>query len=405
MLLLLICGDNTHQIELDENEDMSTLYQMVSAETNLPLENLSVKRVDVEVTGRIGTTLIANGLKNNDILTVTRQQPTSAAPRISMYDIRGDILPQDLLALCAEHPHLVQQFTSADPELGAMLAMNDVAKLRNFQMVRAMGMHKVKHERRQAELAIFADPDNEENQKKIAEKIRLESVQANMELAMEEMPEAFGSVVMLYIETEINGKPIKAFVDSGAQMTIMTARMAENLNLMRLLDTRYHGEARGVGTAKILGKIHMTQMKCGSSFFPVSVTVMENSDVDFLLGLDMLRRHRCLIDLSENCLRMEGSAGIESVPFLPEHEIPKKNRENSLPPVPPPSAGESKSSVDDSAAAQNTTTDGNCASSSESGGGVAELVAMGFSEEEAQRALQACDNNLQQAANLLSSSR
>lgn len=41
---------------------------------------------------------------------------------------------------------------------------------------------------------------------------------------------------------------MKSFVDSGAQSTIMSAACAERCGLMRLVDRRFHGEARGVSS-------------------------------------------------------------------------------------------------------------------------------------------------------------
>jgi hypothetical protein len=68
---------------------------------------------------------------------------------------------------------------------------------------------------------------------------------------------------------------------------------AKTCGLERLLDYRFSGLAKGVGSAKILGRIHLAQMKISRSYLPCTFTILDDiGRLDILFGLDMLRRHR-----------------------------------------------------------------------------------------------------------------
>ncbi|MES1922082.1 hypothetical protein MHBO_003600 [Bonamia ostreae] len=92
--------------------------------------------------------------------------------------------------------------------------------------------------------------------------------------------------------------------------------MAAKTGLLRIVDRNFGGLAKGVGVARILGRIHITTVKIGNCVLPCSISVIDSDGVDFLLGLDMLKRHLIEIDLRKKVLRI----GNEEIGFVPKEQ-------------------------------------------------------------------------------------
>jgi DNA damage-inducible protein 1 len=206
------------------------------------------------------------------------------------------------------------------PTLAEAIRANDVPKVQELLTESAKRRAEAETRRRR----LLANPDDPETQRMIEEEIQLQNVEALRQNAMEHMPESFGSVVMLYVNVRVNGHDLKAFVDSGAQMTIMSQGCAERCGMMRFVDRRFQGMAVGVGSQKIVGRVHMYALEIAGDHLPTSFSILEQQPMDMLLGLDMLRRHQCVIDLRENRLII-GTTG-STTPFLSEADIPKSER-------------------------------------------------------------------------------
>ena len=294
------------------------------------------------------TSLKDVGIVDGDLVTAT-PRPIQAAPQTQTLSQTQSAEPVNLSPEVAARMEELRQHilshqgtrTQFEQQAGAEFTRDgsDLNTILNDPSLFARKWQDLEQRRRQemnrlaAEEARLDSDVNEENQKEIMRRIQQEQIRADLEKVLEDNPEMLGSVTMLYISVEVNGRPVKAFVDSGAQTTILSPACAEACGIMHLIDDRFAGIARGVGTARILGRIHKAMLKIGSpdtgyDDVPCSFTVMEGKGVDMLLGLDMLKRYQADISLRQNSLVFPNGV---KIPFLPEHEIPKDKWDDAGP--------------------------------------------------------------------------
>ncbi|KAF9353298.1 DNA damage-inducible protein 1 [Mortierella sp. AD094] len=385
--ILTDTGD-IHTIEVDSQMELENIKALLEADCNIPAEDQVLIHNNVELQDP-KSTLEANNVAPDDILTLQRRskKPRTATNVTSIGGgagaragagsgsavhpgqiAQGGGGPHDAEQIrqhIITNPSMLRQLLETQPELAAA-AQNDPNRF--HEMIRELDV-----QRRSAEMArmqeinqLNADPFDMEAQRRIEEAIRLENVAANMEAAMEYNPESFGRVTMLYIDAEVNGHPVKAFVDSGAQATIMSPECAEACGIMRLVDKRFAGIARGVGVAKILGRVHSAQIRVGKSLFlACSFTIMEGKGVDLLFGLDMLKRHQASIDLKKDCLIINDT----EIRFLSEHELPGSAKDNpELTPEELAAIGKSEAEVAGSSSSASATTSSTAQTSASNSG-------------------------------------
>ncbi|THH27645.1 hypothetical protein EUX98_g6548 [Antrodiella citrinella] len=295
-------------VEIDPDMELENVMALLEAESGIPIAEQSIHYEGRDLSNPKAT-MKECGVGDQAMLLLRRK-----------VSVAGRTLEQDAEMMRFQvlgDPALMRQLQQTNPEI-AQAAQNDPARFAEL-----LGQTRQRHVEAEAEVArLEADPFDIESQRRIEEAIRQQAVMENLEHAMEYSPESFGRVTMLYIPVEVNGHPVKAFVDSGAQSTIMSPECAEACGIMRLIDKRFEGIARGVGTARIFGRVHSAQLKLADIHLACSFTIMEGRDVDLLFGLDMLKAHQACIDLGKNVLRIQD----REVKFLAEHELPDKAR-------------------------------------------------------------------------------
>eukprot|EP00177_Eucheuma_denticulatum_P005755 GFKZ01010501.1.p1 GENE.GFKZ01010501.1~~GFKZ01010501.1.p1 ORF type:complete len:412 (-),score=49.93 GFKZ01010501.1:802-2037(-) len=404
-LTLLLDSGTTVLIQVSPDAPMSTLALIIHSETSIPPSQQDVRHngLPLRTTGTVSDA----GLSSGDLITASRKTSATSAttPTRPAQQTNG------AMSFLQSNPALLNRIREINPDLHRRILQGDSSALPLLRELFGIpggdaasgGAGSVG-----TGAGSFVDPMSADAQRAIEERIRQENVMQNMETAMEVNPESFGSVVMLFVDCKVNSVDgVKAFVDSGAQATIISKECAERCNILRLLDARFAGMAHGVGTAKIYGRIHFALLTLGSEVFEVSFTVMDavGGEYDMLLGLDMLRKHRASIDLASDCLRI----GTTRVPFLAEKDIPKRmlagTKERMEQQARREAATGAPVSTGQASGERVARSAQRSVGSGVDQGAVSRLVEMGFQRAEVEEALRDSNGNAERAAAILTGKR
>ncbi|KAI5962292.1 DDI1 [Candida pseudojiufengensis] len=306
-------------IDVPESLSLPDFKAYLQAETNIEPKDQHLK-FNSKTLDSDNKTLQELGIVNNDLIVMNkkaqpRPQIQQSQPPSNQVHERIEMVRQQVLT----DPQALNNMRMAQPSL--YNAVNDPIQFRNLMVEQVKEEQRETSSNQQELLRLQQDPDNPENQKRILELIQQEAIEENMKLAWDISPESFTSVNMLHLKLKINGVEQIAMVDSGAAMTTISSEIAEKCGISRLVDKRFQGQAVGVGTQNIGGKIHSVPIEIAGVELPCSFYIVDTS-VGILFGLDMLRRHRCVIDLTKDTLLIGGH--IEAK-FLTESEMPRNS--------------------------------------------------------------------------------
>jgi DNA damage-inducible protein 1 len=185
-----------------------------------------------------------------------------------------------------------------------------------------------------------------EQKKKREKENRIED---NYILASENIPESFAQAPMLFIYGNINGHTIPIFIDSGAQMTIMSRKTAIKCGLDDFIDDRYQGMAVGVGQQKITGRIYAQEVLIGdyeedgeikiesaiSILCPF--TILDDGPEEIIFGIDQLHLHQInlnfknkVIELGDHKIKFLDPARVDKIKSMrPQRDFDKKKKTKS----------------------------------------------------------------------------
>ncbi|CAF4268843.1 unnamed protein product, partial [Rotaria sordida] len=119
----------------------------------------------------------------------------------------------------------------------------------------------------------------------------------------------------IFINTLINGKPIRAMIDTGASHSFITQCALRTLSYFRLPSCERTAQlGDGQTTLKIVGEIQLL-LQFDQVFTPVNALVTQTMNTDFILGGDWCTKNKVKIDYAKSQVSLCAQLGRIFIPY------------------------------------------------------------------------------------------
>lgn len=151
------------------------------------------------------------------------------------------------------------------------------------------------------------------NNNQIKQEPEQDLVSENLEKAYNEIPHTFIRTEAIFLKGHINGQEIDFLLDTGAEMSVIPVNIIQACGLEKILDKHFSGVLKGVGEAKMLGRIHYVEIVLECGIYPCSFTVCSNNDLPAILGIDMMYNLGISLDFKKKKINFDNGCSVDFI--------------------------------------------------------------------------------------------